>query len=83
MRKISKEQLSEQIKRFKKAIHYPLCQFFECLALALTLGWCCGCFVACNVTRTITTTQTVVQRGDTTTTMSTKTIETYDASKKM
>ena len=32
----------------------------------------------CNVTRTITTTAQTVQRGDTTTVIMTKTIETYD-----
>ena len=32
----------------------------------------------CNVTRTITTTAQTIQRGDTTTVIMTKTIETYD-----
>ena len=35
---------------------------------------------SCNVTRTITTTAQTVQRGDTTTIIQTKTIETYDGS---
>ena len=37
---------------------------------------------SCNVTRTITTQSQYFQRGDTTCTIVTKTIETYDASKK-
>ena len=42
-------------------------------ALALT---------SCNVTRTITTTSSSIQRGDTTVIIQSKTIEQYDASKK-
>ena len=37
---------------------------------------------SCNVTRTITTQSQYFQHGDTTCTIVTKTIETYDASKK-
>ena len=37
---------------------------------------------ACNVTRTITTTSSSIQRGDTTVIIQSKTIEQYDASKK-
>lgn len=37
---------------------------------------------ACNVTRVVTTESSYIQRGDTTTTITTKTVETYDASKK-
>ena len=40
-------------------------------ALACALG-------SCNVTRTVTTTAQTVQRGDTTTVIMTKTIESYD-----
>lgn len=46
----------------------------------------CGSMVAltgCNVTRTITTTSKYVQRGDTTCVIQTKTIESYDATKKL
>ena len=38
---------------------------------------------SCNVTRTITTKSEYWQKGDTAVTIQTKTIETYDASKKM
>ena len=46
-----------------------------CAAIALGL-------TSCNVTRTITTQSQYYQRGDTTCTIVTKTIEQYDASKK-
>ena len=38
---------------------------------------------SCNVTRTITTQSQYWQKGDTSCVIQTKTIETYDASKKM
>ena len=38
---------------------------------------------SCNVTRTITTSSQYVQKGDTTCVIQTKTIEQYDASKKL
>ena len=38
---------------------------------------------ACNVTRTMTTTSQYIQHGDTTTTIVTKTVESYDATKKL
>lgn len=47
--------------------------------LALTLG---VSFTSCNVTRTVTTQSQYFQKGDTTCTIVTKTIESYDASKK-
>ena len=47
-----------------------------CAAIALGLQ-------SCNVTRTITSQSQYYQRGDTTCTIITKTIEQYDASKKL
>ena len=38
---------------------------------------------SCNVTRTITNESKYIQRGDTSVVITTKTIETYDASKKL
>ena len=38
--------------------------------------------VSCNVTRVVTTQSSYYQRGDTTCTIVTKTVESYDASKK-
>ena len=46
----------------------------------------CGGLVAltgCNVTRTITTTSSSIKRGDTTVIIQSKTIEQYDATKKL
>jgi len=40
-------------------------------------------FMSCNVTRTVTTKSEYSQRGDTTVVIQTKTIEQYDASKKL
>ena len=37
-----------------------------------------GILSGCNVTRTVTTTAQTIQRGDTTTVIMTKTIESYD-----
>ena len=47
-----------------------------CVGIALGLS-------SCNVTRTITTTSSSVQRGDTTVIIQSKSIEQYDASRKM
>ena len=47
------------------------------LAMALLAA-----LTGCNVTRTVTTQSQFYQKGDTTCTIVTKTIETYDASKK-
>jgi len=49
------------------------------LALSLGLGYC---LTSCNVTRTVTTASEYYTKGDTTCTIVTKTIESYDASKK-
>ena len=38
---------------------------------------------SCNVTRTVTTRSEVWQKGDTSVVIQTKTVETYDASKKL
>ena len=45
--------------------------FLALIAMACLFG-------SCNVTRTITTTAQTVQKGDTTTVIMTKTIESYD-----
>lgn len=47
-----------------------------CLAIALGLQ-------SCNVTQTVTTRSEAWQKGDTSVVIQTKTIETYDASKKL
>ena len=52
------------------------------IAALMALGAAFG-LSSCNVTRTITTKSEYWQKGDTAVTIQTKTIETYDASKKM
>ena len=47
-----------------------------CVAIALGLS-------SCNVTRTVTTRSEAWQKGDTSVVIQTKTVETYDASKKL
>lgn len=47
------------------------------LMLVMTLAW-----ASCNVTRRITTQSEYVQRGDTNVVIMTRTVESYDASKK-
>ena len=59
-----------------KIVATAVTALLTCLAIALGL-------TSCNVTRTITTQSQYYQRGDTTCTIVTKTIETYDASKKL
>ena len=59
-----------------KIVATAVTALLTCLAIALGL-------TSCNVTRTITTQSQYYQRGDTTCTIVTKTIEQYDASKKL
>ena len=65
---MNKQRIYKIIVTFATAI-------VTCAAIALGL-------TSCNVTRTITTQSQYYQRGDTTCTIVTKTIESYDASKK-
>ena len=46
------------------------------------VGLCALALPGCNLTRTITTKSEYMQRGDTSVVIQTKTVETYDASKK-
>lgn len=53
------------------------------LVIALAISFGLGmCLTSCNVTRSVTTQAEYFEKGDTTCTIVTKTIETYDASKK-
>ena len=49
----------------------------------LIIGTIGLCLVSCNVTRKVTTQSEYVQRGDTSVVIMTKTIESYDATKKV
>ncbi len=57
-------------------------QILLTLLTALAIGFSV-LLTACNVTRTITTTSCSVKRGDTTVIIQSKTIESYDASKRL
>ena len=51
-------------------------------ALMMTLILGTTILASCNVTRTVTTQSEFYQRGDTSVVIQTKTVETYDASKR-
>lgn len=55
-----------------------------CSILTLTAATLAAIFglSSCNLTRTVTTSSQYIQRGDTNIVINTKTIESYDASKK-
>ena len=52
-------------------------------AIALMIIGAATVLTSCNVTRTITTTSSSVKKGDTTIIIQSKTIESYDATKKL
>jgi hypothetical protein len=52
-------------------------------ALIMTVILTSVVMVSCNVTRTITNQSEYYQRGDTSVVIQTKTVETYDASRKL
>ena len=62
----------------KKYVKQILLTFLTALAIGLSVM-----LTSCNVTRTITTTSSSVKRGDTTVIIQSKTIESYDASKRL
>ena len=62
----------------KKCIKQILLTLFTALAIGLSV-----LLTSCNVARTITTTSSSVKRGDTTVIIQSKTIESYDASKRL
>ena len=65
---MTKQQIYKMVATVATAI-------VTCVAIALGLQ-------SCNVTRTVTTRSEAWQRGDTSVVIQTKTVETYDASKK-
>lgn len=68
--------MSDKAKLILKVVISVLVAALSALACALGLQ-------SCNVTRTITNESQYYQRGDTSVVIQTKTIETYDASKKL
>ena len=67
--------MNEKTKMVLKIVISVLIAALSALAAGLGLS-------SCNVTRTMTTESKYYQKGDTTCTIITKTIETYDATKK-
>ena len=65
---MTKQQIYKMVATIATAI-------VTCLAIALGLQ-------SCNVTRTVTTRSEAWQKGDTSVVIQTKTVETYDATKK-
>ena len=59
-----------------KMVATALTALLTCVAIALGLQ-------SCNVTRTVTTRSEAWQKGDTSVVIQTKTVETYDAEKKL
>ena len=59
-----------------KMVATALTALLTCVAIALGLQ-------SCNVTRTVTTRSEAWQKGDTSVVIQTKTVETYDASRKL
>ena len=62
----------------KKYVKQILLTLLTALAIGLSVM-----LTSCNVTRTITTTSSSVKRGDTTVIIQSKTIESYDATKRL
>ena len=62
----------------KKYVKQIILTLLTALAIGLSVM-----LMGCNVTRTITTTSSSVKRGDTTVIIQSKTIESYDASKRL
>ena len=62
----------------KKYVKQILLTLLTALAIGLSVM-----LTSCNVTRTVTTTSSSVKRGDTTVIIQSKTIEAYDASKRL
>ena len=63
-------------QKIYKIVTTAVTALLSCLAIAWGLS-------SCNVTRTITTQSQYYQRGDTTCTIVTKTIESYNAEKRL
>ncbi len=63
------------MKKFCNSFLFVLLFWVSIIAASATL-------TSCNVTRTVTTQSQYMQRGDTTCTIQTKTIESYNAVKK-
>lgn len=82
MSKKSSNFAAKFYKTMKKPIKWTTKVLIAAVVMWLALGAACVVMSSCNVTRVITNESSYVQRGDTSVVIHTKTIETYDASKK-
>ena len=71
-----KKEKNMDKQKIYKIVTTAVTALLSCLAIAWGLS-------SCNVTRTITTQSQYYQRGDTTCTIVTKTIESYNAEKRL
>lgn len=74
--KIIKTFINQTQKNYE-SMKQKLCKVFAVLMLVAVAA----ASIACNVTRKVTTESSYYQKGDTAITITTKTIETYDAQK--
>lgn len=92
MQKKQKNNLVKKLAKTQKTINKFLQQTqinYQKMKLNIKKIWLlmiifATCYIAagCNVTRTVTTESRYFQKGDTTCTITTKTVESYDATKK-
>ena len=73
---IGHKQKKQSVKNYQKL------KKIKDMRKILIIGMVAVAATACNVTRTITTRSEAWQKGDTSVVIQTKTVETYDASKK-
>lgn len=81
--------IQKRLKQTKNAINLFLKRTkknYLTMKTSIKITWACILFAiialnSCNVTRKVTTEASYCQKGDTTTTIVTKTTETYDAKK--
>jgi hypothetical protein len=74
---IGPKQKKQSVKNYQKL------KKIKDMRKILIIGMVAIAATACNVTRTVTTRSEAWQKGDTSVVIQTKTIETYDASKKL
>ena len=74
---IGHKQKKQSVKNYQKL------KKIKDMRKILIIGMVAVAATACNVTRTVTTESRYIQRNDTSIVIQTKTIETYDASRKL
>lgn len=72
------QQFFKQLQTNNKSLMKKIKSIWACMIICITIA---AITQSCNVTRKVTTEASYYQKGDTTTTIITKTIESYDATK--